>query len=295
MATRQAPDGPRPTDLPWFKFYVSWAKQILDDDDPNLCTLSDSELGRLLKEVLRFVLTGETEQVNGNERWLYSEIVRGIRSDWEKNAMVSAKRSASQTARWQPGQAAQTGQASQTSQVSQFCQNGLAGQSGDAGFSLDKIKDREIEKDRDGDGDIDRDADRSVSKKEEKEKKEKPATRNLKDIFLSRVRSSAKSPEEIEAMKDYWNSRIKLKHPIITEGTIDRELATLDSLSSDPAERVCIIHQSIDKGWRGLFPLKDNDIIARVKASMTQQAGPAPIGDDAPEWMRKYQQRSDGS
>ena len=111
-------------------------------------------------------------------------------------------------------------------------------------------------------------------------------------MFLARVRASAKSPEEVEAMKDYWNSRIKLKHPISTEGTIDRELATLNSLSQDPVERVCIIHQSIDKGWRGLFPLKDSEMIAKVRVTVDQKADPVPTWDDAPEWMRKYQRQT---
>ena len=98
MTSGQAGGG-RPTDLPWFKFYVSWIP--LEDNDPNLSTLSHSELGRLLMEILRFVRSGETEQVSGNERWLYGEIVRSIRNEapWYPRSGVRARQPGGRAAR----------------------------------------------------------------------------------------------------------------------------------------------------------------------------------------------------
>ena len=192
MTSGQAGGTPgRPAELSWFKFHMSWAKWFEEDSDPNMSALTNSELGRCMREILRFVSTNATEQVSGSERWLYTEMVRDIREDWAKTAAASANRSAGQLAR----QADQNSDNSQISPISQISQIGdISGKAEKGQKPGESPKSKNIDRDINTDTEKDRERDEETAGSPEKEKEK---IKKEKDKGSSREdRRTAKSIQE---------------------------------------------------------------------------------------------------
>ena len=45
---------------------------------------------------------------------------------------------------------------------------------------------------------------------------------------------------------------------------------TLDKLSSNNTEKIAIIEQSIERGWKGLFPLKESNKLDNTDSDIEQ-------------------------
>ncbi len=45
---------------------------------------------------------------------------------------------------------------------------------------------------------------------------------------------------------------------------------TLDKLSKNDAEKIAIIEQSIERGWKGLFPLKESNKLENIDSDIEQ-------------------------
>lgn len=59
-----------------------------------------------------------------------------------------------------------------------------------------------------------------------------------------------------EAIKDFVEYRKVTKAPV-TEKALKLCLGKLDKLGSNTAEKIAIVEQTIERGWKGLFPLKE--------------------------------------
>ena len=73
----------------------------------------------------------------------------------------------------------------------------------------------------------------------------------------SRINEFTSNDELRKALKDYVDHRKQIKHAL-TEKALDLCLKKLEQFSTDPAEQIQIINQSIMQGWVGLFPLKQD-------------------------------------
>lgn len=60
------------------------------------------------------------------------------------------------------------------------------------------------------------------------------------------------------ALRDFLKLRKAIKAPM-TDRALQLATKTLDKLATTDEAKIAIINQSIERGWRGLFPLKDTD------------------------------------
>ena len=86
-----------------------------------------------------------------------------------------------------------------------------------------------------------------VKDKKEKDKKEK--------TFASLIAYYSDNPELIEALTNFVEMRKKMKG--YTVNALELGLKHLDELALDDKTKTDIVNQSIERGWRGLFPLKN--------------------------------------
>jgi hypothetical protein len=75
---------------------------------------------------------------------------------------------------------------------------------------------------------------------------------NNKDIY-------AENEELNKTIMDFIEFRKKIKAPM-TDKAIKLMIGELNKLSSNTEEQIAIIHQSIMKSWKGVFPLKDKGV-----------------------------------
>ena len=61
-----------------------------------------------------------------------------------------------------------------------------------------------------------------------------------------------------EALKDFVEMRKELKKPITTRG-LKIALGKLDKWALDDLTKIDIVNQSIERSWKGLFPLDKNN------------------------------------
>lgn len=61
----------------------------------------------------------------------------------------------------------------------------------------------------------------------------------------------------ITAIKDFAKFRKAIKAPL-TDRALQLCLNKLDKLADKDDMKIAILEQSIERGWKGLFPLKDN-------------------------------------
>ena len=108
----------------------------------------------------------------------------------------------------------------------------------------------------------------------EKINKKKSSSANSDAIISETIQSGDFSEDVKNALTDFVQNRKELKNPVTSLG-IKRLLSKLHSLSSDEAEQIEIINQSIERGYSGLFPVhqgmaqgystKNNSFISREK------------------------------
>ena len=74
--------------------------------------------------------------------------------------------------------------------------------------------------------------------------------------LLSLVEDYTSNQDLQEAFKDFIEMRKKMKAPL-TYRALKICLTKLDSYADTDEKKIAVIEQSIERGWKGLFPLKD--------------------------------------
>lgn len=78
-----------------------------------------------------------------------------------------------------------------------------------------------------------------------------------------------------DTLREFLKYRRASKKPL-TNQALKLNLTKLSKLATDADTKSAIVNQTIERGWTGFFPLKDND---------NQNGG---IGDGVPEYLREY-------
>lgn len=85
--------------------------------------------------------------------------------------------------------------------------------------------------------------------------------RSLIDSMLSEY---TKNDSLITVIKDYAKFRKAIKAPL-TERALRICLNKLNELADTDEQKIAVVEQSIERGWKGLFPLKDSKDTAKEK------------------------------
>lgn len=101
----------------------------------------------------------------------------------------------------------------------------------------------------------------------------KPQQRGSYDAIID---GYTESPELRDALREFIKMRKMIKAPM-TDRALTNILAKLDRMAGDDATKVAILDQSIERGWRGVFELKD----APQGAGRSNQAAQQQGGFDA--------------
>ena len=106
----------------------------------------------------------------------------------------------------------------------------------------------------------------------EKPYTEKPCTENMHEINTKEKNTNETKTKETNTKKiinaiaddrlrecvgEYVKSRRALKRPL-TEHALELMLKKLDKMAQDNDTKIAILEQSIENGWIGIFPLKQN-------------------------------------
>ena len=108
-----------------------------------------------------------------------------------------------------------------------------------------------------------------------------------KETYVSVIESYTSCTELQSSLSDYVEMRKKTKG--FTIKALKLNLNTLDSLSSDDDEKVVIVNQSIEHGWKSFYELKQD-----VKKSLRNRKAQMPVYSEpekkspAEEIMTKY-------
>lgn len=95
-----------------------------------------------------------------------------------------------------------------------------------------------------------------------------------------------RSPLEI-ALDDFAKARKAMKKPL-TDKARELTLAELEKLApGDEAMQVAIINQSIQRGWQGVFPLKEDGKAKPQTKGLPGMPGPLEGGDDLDRLVRQ--------
>lgn len=89
--------------------------------------------------------------------------------------------------------------------------------------------------------------------KKKETKKKPPAEPSVATV----VADSGLSEEVKEALREFSKMRTKIKAGM-TPNAMKILIGNLLKLSKDPATQVAILNQSIEKSWKGVYPLKDD-------------------------------------
>lgn len=99
-----------------------------------------------------------------------------------------------------------------------------------------------------------------IRKKEEKnEKNEEEKKSTITRSEASSMISNYTNNEDLRsALESFVDMRIGLKAPISTSRAMNGLLNKLDSLGMDDTQKIQIVDQSLQSGWKGFYPLKGN-------------------------------------
>lgn len=65
-------------------------------------------------------------------------------------------------------------------------------------------------------------------------------------------------PEELKpAFMEFVAMRERIKKPLASKESVNRQIAKLRKLGATTEEQIAILNESVDNCWRGLFPLKE--------------------------------------
>lgn len=82
---------------------------------------------------------------------------------------------------------------------------------------------------------------------------------------VNNIKTYSENTELNSAILDFIEFRKKIKAPM-TDKAIDLTISKLNKFSPDVSIQIAILNQSIERGWRGVFPLKED----------SQQINPQP-------------------
>ena len=124
-------------------------------------------------------------------------------------------------------------------------------------------------------------------------KKEKTA-KIRKDDFIKQVEDWTQSPEEREAMLAFFDMRLAINKPLTNEGA-RLTMKKIDKLSSDPAERVEIINQSVQNSYQGIFPLRRERALPEYSGGIKkvqeqqyeQRQNTENTSSSIPDWLKE--------
>lgn len=86
--------------------------------------------------------------------------------------------------------------------------------------------------------------------------KEKNKQKERKEYFKSIVEGYTSSTALREALFDFADMRKKIRSPL-TEKAMKLNLSKLSQMTTDEDVAVKIVNQSIENGWKGIYPLKE--------------------------------------
>ena len=181
--------------------------------------LSDAERGRLLLAALKYAARGEPPEFSGNERYQWPQVRSQI--DREKQSYLQKVK-----------QCSDAGKASAESR-------------GNYQRPLTTVNDRQ----------------RPLIKEQEQNQEQEQEQRNTEkkaDAFREFAEENAPgfSEDLYAALREFSAFRTKIKAPL-TDNAKVRLLSRLRSFP--PHQWVDILHQSVDKGWKDIYPLKKEE------------------------------------
>lgn len=115
----------------------------------------------------------------------------------------------------------------------------------------------------------------------EKKEKKAPAEPSVATV----VADSGLSEEVKEALREFSKMRTKIKAGM-TPNAMKLLIGNLLKLSEDPAMQVAILNQSIEKSWKGVYPLKDDAAKTAPKQEPKKQTGAFYRMDEHPHDAR---------
>lgn len=255
---------------PCIQISVKDIKKVSED-------LTPEERLQIWDSITQFVLSGECPEFN--DRYLKSifrDIAETIQSGQEQyQANREKKRRAAET-RWNAMQRNATNNADNTTQCNALQRNtaqsnAMQNMQNRIEVNRNELKGNEIK---------------------ENIKKEKTA-KIRKDDFIKQVSEWTQSPEEREAMLAFFEMRLAINKPLTVEGA-RLTMKKIDKLSTNPAERLEIINQSVQNSYQGIFPLRkerafpDYGGLKKVQEqSYEQRPNTESDANSVPEWLKE--------
>lgn len=203
-----------------FLLYYDWEKLFVSLDN-------DEQAGILIKALFAYVKRGEDPKFTGTLKTVFAYIVDKIDSDLEKWTETCEKRSISAKKRWEYMQNIQL-HANAYNSMQMHASVG----------------------DNDYDNDYDYDDDMKYNIKADKAVKTKEP--ELKKLIVD----YSDNTELQEALLFFVKTRKALKAPM-SDRALTLSLNKLDKLGKNDAEKVAIVNQSIERGWKSFFPIGD--------------------------------------
>ena len=197
--------------------------------------LNDAERGRLFTALLTYSSTGEVPDLRGNERFVFPQMKWQIDRDKGSYNDFCARQSENGKKGGRPKKPSVN---SETQKTQAF---------------FEKPK-KANNKDKEKDKDKDKDKDRCFPSDEEKHK-------------------GASALDA--ALNDFAEMRKKMRKPL-TDRALALTLSELEKLApGNDEKKIAILNQSIQRGWQGVFPLKDEPEAPKKTAPARM-----PHGDD---------------
>lgn len=80
------------------------------------------------------------------------------------------------------------------------------------------------------------------------------SAKSEKDEIQANIKNYTDNEELQDALREFVKMRKAIKHPL-TDRALTLSLNKLDKLGKDDTEKVAIVNQSIERGWKGFFPI----------------------------------------
>ena len=80
------------------------------------------------------------------------------------------------------------------------------------------------------------------------------SAKSKKDEIQANIKNYTDNEELQDALREFVKMRKAIKHPL-TDRALTLSLNKLDKLGKDDKEKVAIVNQSIERGWKGFFPI----------------------------------------
>ena len=80
------------------------------------------------------------------------------------------------------------------------------------------------------------------------------SAKSEKDEIQANIKNYTDNKELQDALREFVKMRKAIKHPL-TDRALTLSLNKLDKLGKDDTEKVAIVNQSIERGWKGFFPI----------------------------------------